>query len=100
MDLTISSVGHGADVGLHPVSRWNNPEPEIVLLADSSGIVRGVTLGANNGHRRMVSQCPLCSTIPSIWKFDAIGGFSRLPCWLPRRLAKPHARVRWSDAND
>jgi fumarylacetoacetate (FAA) hydrolase family protein len=32
-------------VGLHPVSRWNNPEPEVVLAVDSRGQVRGVTLG-------------------------------------------------------
>ncbi|TIS46521.1 MAG: fumarylacetoacetate hydrolase, partial [Mesorhizobium sp.] len=25
----MASVGFGADVGLHPVSTWNNPEPEI-----------------------------------------------------------------------
>ena len=41
----MSSVGWGADVGLHPVSTWNNPEPEIVLAVDSGGRVRGATLG-------------------------------------------------------
>ena len=41
----MSSVGHGADVGLHPISRWNNPEPEIVLAVDSQGRVKGATLG-------------------------------------------------------
>lgn len=41
----LSSVGHGADVGLHPVSKWNNPEPEIVLAVDSNGRVKGATLG-------------------------------------------------------
>lgn len=41
----LSSVGHGADVGLHPTSRWNNPEPEIVLAVDSRGTVKGATLG-------------------------------------------------------
>ncbi|MFN3390025.1 MAG: fumarylacetoacetate hydrolase, partial [Allosphingosinicella sp.] len=25
----LSSVGTGADVGLHPISTWNNPEPEV-----------------------------------------------------------------------
>ncbi len=41
----LSSVGWGADVGLHPVSTWNNPEPEIVLAVNSRGEIRGVALG-------------------------------------------------------
>ncbi|MFP5076989.1 fumarylacetoacetate hydrolase family protein [Rhizobium sp. YIM 134829] len=41
----LASVGHGADVGIHPISRWNNPEPEIVLAVDSRGAIKGATLG-------------------------------------------------------
>ncbi|WP_174804256.1 fumarylacetoacetate hydrolase family protein [Martelella limonii] len=41
----LSSVGPGADVGLHPVSKWNNPEPEIVLAVSSTGSIVGATLG-------------------------------------------------------
>jgi len=41
----MAAVGHGAAVGLHPVSRWNNPEPELVLAVDSRGRILGVTLG-------------------------------------------------------
>ncbi|WP_308628088.1 fumarylacetoacetate hydrolase family protein [Massilia genomosp. 1] len=41
----MSAVGFGADVGLHPDSRWNNPEPEIVLAVNSRGEVRGASLG-------------------------------------------------------
>ena len=41
----MSAVGHGAWVGLHPGSAWNNPEPEIVLAANSRGEVVGATLG-------------------------------------------------------
>lgn len=41
----LASVGWGAPVGLHPVSRWNNPEPEIVLAVDSRGRAKGATLG-------------------------------------------------------
>ncbi|MDG4877367.1 fumarylacetoacetate hydrolase family protein [Mesorhizobium sp. WSM4935] len=41
----LASVGFGADVGLHPVSTWNNPEPEIAMIADSSGRIVGATLG-------------------------------------------------------
>jgi fumarylacetoacetate (FAA) hydrolase family protein len=41
----MSAVGYGAAVGLHPIARWTNPEPEVALVADSGGTVRGVTLG-------------------------------------------------------
>ena len=42
---TLSSVGHGDAVGLHPKSTWNNPEPEIVLSVNSRGTIVGATLG-------------------------------------------------------
>lgn len=41
----LASVGFGADVGLHPVSNWNNPEPEIAVIASSRGRIVGATLG-------------------------------------------------------
>jgi len=41
----MSSVGYGADVGLHPISSWNNPEPEVALLVTSKGDIIGATLG-------------------------------------------------------
>ena len=41
----MSAVGTGAEVGLHPRSEWNNPEPEIVLAVNSRGEVVGATLG-------------------------------------------------------
>jgi fumarylacetoacetate (FAA) hydrolase family protein len=41
----MSAVGHGADAGIHPVSRWNNPEPEVVLIVASTGRIVGATLG-------------------------------------------------------
>ncbi len=41
----MAAVGHGALIGVHPKSTWNNPEPEIVLAVDSRGRIRGATLG-------------------------------------------------------
>ena len=41
----MASVGFGADVGLHPVSTWNNPEPEIAVISSSRGQIVGATLG-------------------------------------------------------
>ena len=41
----MSSVGLGAEIGIHPKSEWNNPEPEIVLAMNSRGRCVGATLG-------------------------------------------------------
>jgi fumarylacetoacetate (FAA) hydrolase family protein len=41
----MSAVGTGAEIGIHPGSSWNNPEPEIVLAVNSRGQTQGVTLG-------------------------------------------------------
>jgi fumarylacetoacetate (FAA) hydrolase family protein len=41
----MSAVGTGAEIGIHPGSSWNNPEPEIVLAVNSGGETQGVTLG-------------------------------------------------------
>jgi fumarylacetoacetate (FAA) hydrolase family protein len=41
----MSAVGHGMEAGLHPISTWNNPEPEVVLVVNSRGTIVGATLG-------------------------------------------------------
>ena len=41
----MSAVGTGMDAGVHPISTWNNPEPEVVLAVASSGRIVGATLG-------------------------------------------------------
>ncbi|MEO8115675.1 MAG: fumarylacetoacetate hydrolase family protein [Phenylobacterium sp.] len=41
----LSSVGHGAQVGVRSDSAWNNPEPEVVLVCDRAGRALGATLG-------------------------------------------------------
>ncbi len=41
----MSSVGCGDVVGIHPISQWNNPEPEVVLAVRSDGTIVGATLG-------------------------------------------------------
>ena len=42
---TLSAVGWGANVGLHPQSVWNNSEPEIVLAVNSRGQIVAATIG-------------------------------------------------------
>jgi fumarylacetoacetate (FAA) hydrolase family protein len=77
----MSSVGHGADVGLHPISKWNNPEPEIVLVVDSKGRAKGATLGNDVNLRDVEGRSALllgrakdnnasCSIGPFIRLFD------------------------------
>jgi fumarylacetoacetate (FAA) hydrolase family protein len=77
----MSSVGYGADVGLHPISRWNNPEPEIVLAVNSRGAVVGATLGNDVNLRDVEGRSALllgkakdnnasCSIGPFIRLFD------------------------------
>ncbi|GHD57533.1 fumarylacetoacetate hydrolase [Thalassobaculum fulvum] len=41
----LAGVGVGAEVGLHPISSWNNPEPEVVLAIAADGRIAGATLG-------------------------------------------------------
>ena len=41
----LSTVGTGVEIGVHPASTWNNPEPELVLVIASSGRIIGATLG-------------------------------------------------------
>lgn len=42
---TLAAVGYGAKVGVLRSSAWNNPEPEIVVVANSGGTIVGATLG-------------------------------------------------------
>ncbi|MDF1727509.1 MAG: fumarylacetoacetate hydrolase family protein [Sulfitobacter sp.] len=78
----MSSVGWGAAVGLHPVSTWNNPEPEIVLAVSPTGRIVGATLGNDVNLRDVEGRSALllgkakdnnasCALGPAIRLFDA-----------------------------
>lgn len=41
----LATVGSGADVGILSESKWNNPEPEVVLVVTSAGEIIGASLG-------------------------------------------------------
>lgn len=41
----LSAVGTAAPVGVLAASTWNNPEPEVALIVQSSGRIVGATLG-------------------------------------------------------
>lgn len=41
----LASVGWGAEIGVRSDSSWNNPEPEVVVVVNSRGEIKGATLG-------------------------------------------------------
>ncbi|MES3001974.1 MAG: fumarylacetoacetate hydrolase family protein [Pseudomonadota bacterium] len=78
----MSAVGTGAEIGIHPGSSWNNPEPEIVLAVNSRGDVMGATLGNDVNLRDFEGRSALllgkakdnnasCAIGPFIRLFDA-----------------------------
>jgi fumarylacetoacetate (FAA) hydrolase family protein len=78
----MSSVGHGAPVGLHPTSHWNNPEPEIVLAVNSRAEIVGAALGNDVNLRDIEGRSALllgkakdnngsCAIGPFVRLFDA-----------------------------
>lgn len=78
----MSTVGCGADIGIHPKSEWNNPEPEMVLAITSAGRIVGATLGNDVNLRDFEGRSALllskakdnnasCALGPFIRLFDA-----------------------------
>lgn len=81
----LASVGWGAEIGVRSDSSWNNPEPEMVLVVNSRGQVRGATLGNDVNLRDFEGRSALllsmakdnnasCAIGPFVRLFD--GGFS------------------------
>jgi fumarylacetoacetate (FAA) hydrolase family protein len=85
----MSALGCGADVGIHPQSAWNNPEPEVVLAVNSRGQVQGAALGNDVNLRDFEGRSALllgkakdnngsCAIGPFIRLFDADFGIDDL----------------------
>ncbi len=81
----MASVGSGMEAGLNPVSTWNNPEPEVVVVVSSTGHIVGATLGNDVNLRDVEGRSALllgkakdnnasCAVGPMIRLFD--GTFS------------------------
>ncbi len=78
----MSAVGVGADVGIHPRSSWNNPEPEMVMAVNARGEIVGAALGNDVNLRDFEGRSALllgrgkdnnasCAIGPFIRLFDA-----------------------------
>ena len=75
----MSAVGYGADIGIHPKSAWNNPEPEVVLAVSSTGRIVGATLGNDVNLRDFEGRSALLlSKAKDNNASTAIGPFLRL----------------------
>jgi fumarylacetoacetate (FAA) hydrolase family protein len=81
----LASVGWGAEIGVRSDSSWNNPEPEVVLVVNSRGDIRGATLGNDVNLRDFEGRSALllskakdnnasCAIGPFVRLFD--GGFT------------------------
>ena len=78
----LSTIGYGGEIGVRSDSTWNNPEPEIVMLADSTGTAVGATLGNDVNLRDFEGRSALllgkakdnnasCALGPFVRLFDA-----------------------------
>jgi fumarylacetoacetate (FAA) hydrolase family protein len=75
----MAAVGPGARIGIHPKSTWNNPEPEVVLVVDSRGRIRGAALGNDVNLRDFEGRSALLlSKAKDNTGSTAIGPFIRL----------------------
>jgi 2-dehydro-3-deoxy-D-arabinonate dehydratase len=64
-----TAVGSGGQIAIRSDAGWNVPEPELVLLADSSGALIGCTIGNDVSSRDIEGENPLY--LPQAKVYDA-----------------------------
>jgi fumarylacetoacetate (FAA) hydrolase family protein len=75
----LSAVGTGMSIGVLKSSTWNNPEPEVVVVATSKGRIVGATLGNDVNLRDVEGRSALLlSKAKDNNASTAIGPFIRL----------------------
>jgi fumarylacetoacetate (FAA) hydrolase family protein len=75
----LSAVGTGMSIGVLASSTWNNPEPEVVVVATSKGRIVGATLGNDVNLRDVEGRSALLlSKAKDNNASTAIGPFIRL----------------------
>lgn len=87
------TVGTGAHVRIRKDSKWNVPEPELVLFICSSGSIEGYTIGNDMSSRDIEGENPLY--LPQAKCYD--GSTAIGPClYVPEHPIDPNAMIRIS----
>jgi fumarylacetoacetate (FAA) hydrolase family protein len=84
----MGAVGWGASVGLHPMSSWNNPEPEVVLAVTSTGMSKGALhccWARPKTTTRRVQSGRLCGCLTAVFLWRM--------CTVPSLISKSRAMM-------
>jgi 2-dehydro-3-deoxy-D-arabinonate dehydratase len=83
-------VGHQANVSIRKDSTWDVPEPELTLLATSSGKIVGYTIGNDMSSRSIEGENPLY--LPQAKTYDGCAAVG--PCiFVPGKPIDPNSTI-------